>query len=186
MRRRAKLHPSIRITSRVSGAALSLALFSRAALADPQRETGTASPPPPASKAVGGHVGVALPLVTVSKDTTSVSDQFTLLVPIGIGFRVSQHVAVDFETIVGTPIHPTGKTSLVVDPGVLFPFGRVTAGLRLAFRIDTQANVGLVPLVNYALVDLGAATWFVEAAFPTFYSDHEVALTAVIHTGVGF
>jgi hypothetical protein len=142
------------------------------------------APPPP--KAVGGHVGIAVPLVTVAKKTTSVGDQFTILNPIGIGFKVSKRLAVDFETVVGTPISPTGTTSLVVDPGVILGFDRLALGLRTAFQVNAQANFGLIPLVNYGLVDLDGAMWFVEGAFPIFYSDHEVALTVVLHTGVGF
>jgi len=36
---------------------------------------------------VEGHIGIATPFVTVAKKTTSIADQFTLLNPIGIGFR---------------------------------------------------------------------------------------------------
>src|SRR5262245_41310112 len=68
--------------------------------------------PPAPSKPVGGHVGLAVPLVNIAKETTSVGDQFTLATPIGIGFKVSKRVAIDFETIVATPIHPTGTTGL--------------------------------------------------------------------------
>jgi len=101
--------------------------------------------PPTPTKIVGGHIGVALPLVTVSKETKSIGDQFTILNPIGIGF-----------------------------------------GIRLAFQVNALANVGLIPLVNYGLVDFDGGTWFIEAAFPTFYQDREVAFNVVAHTGVAF
>jgi hypothetical protein len=142
------------------------------------------APPPP--KPVGGHVGIAIPFVTVSKKTTSISDQFSILTPIGIGFKVSKHVAVDFETIVATDVSPWGNTSLVVDPGVIFGFDRLALGLRIARAINAPANIALVPLVNYGLVDLGGATWFVEAAFPIGYSEHQASFTVVAHTGIGF
>lgn len=137
-------------------------------------------------KTVGGHVGIATPLVTVASNTTSIADQFTLLNPIGIGFHVSEDWIVDFETIVANPIHPTGTTGLVVDPGIIHSFGRVAVGLRVAFQINHDANVGLVPLANVGLVDLGGATWFVEAAFPTFYYGQKGELNVVLHTGIGF
>ena len=143
-----------------------------------------AAPPPP--KAVGGHVGIAVPIVTFAKKTTSVGDQFTIANPIGIGFKVSKKVAVDFETIVATPIHPTGTTGLTVDPGVIFGFDRLSLGLRVKWDINTIANIGLIPLVNYGLVDLGGAMWFIEGAFPVTYAEQQVSLTMVIHTGVGF
>jgi hypothetical protein len=48
--------------------------------------------PPPAPARVGGHIGIATPLVTVSKKTTSIADQFTILNPIGIGIKTGEHV----------------------------------------------------------------------------------------------
>jgi hypothetical protein len=172
-------------TTSACAAALLFAVSLGARDARAQAEESAATPPQP-TKTVGGHVGIAVPFVTFSKQTKSVSDQFTILDPIGIGFKVSKHVAMDFETIVGTPIHPTGTTSFVVDPGVIFGFGRVALGLRIAFQINADANIGLIPLVNYGLVDLGGATWFIEGALPTFYQDKEVALSIVGHTGVAF
>jgi len=63
--------------------------------------------------------------------------------------------------------------------------GRRRDRLRAAWQIGQPANFGLIPLVNKGLVDLGRATWFVEGAFPTFYSEHKVAFNVVLHTGVG-
>ncbi len=137
-------------------------------------------------KPVGGHVGVAIPIVTLADPVTSISDQFTILTPIGIGFKTSPHVIVDFETVVATQIDPGGETGLVVDPGVIYDWGGVATGLRVAFQIGSRGNIGLIPLVNVGLVDLGGAKWFVEGAFPVFYVDGDVSLTVVAHTGVGF
>jgi hypothetical protein len=137
-------------------------------------------------KPVGGHVGLALPLVTLADPTTSIADQFTILTPIGIGFKTSQHVIVDFETVVATQVDPGGPTGLVVDPGIIYDWGGVATGLRVAFQIGNRGNVGLIPLVNVGLVDLGGAKWFVEGAFPIFYVAEDVSLTMVAHTGVGF
>ena len=135
----------------------------------------------------GGHLGVAVPLVTVTdEETTTVSDQFTLAHPIGVGVKVSRRLTVDFEVVVSNPIDPVGPTGLVVDPGVVYDVGPVALGLRAAFQIGQTANIGAIPLVNKGLVDLGGATWFIEAAFPTFYSDHDLAFNVVLHTGIGF
>jgi hypothetical protein len=73
-----------------------------------------------------------------------------------------------------------------VDPGVVYDWGGLATGLRVAFQINAPANVGLIALVNKGLVPIGKATWFVEAAFPTFYSQRQVTFNAVLHTGVGF
>ena len=59
------------------------------------------------------------------------------------------------------------------------------AGLRLAWQ-QAESNFGLIPLVNKGIVDIGEATWFVEAAFPTFYANDTVALNMVLHSGIGF
>lgn len=155
------------------------------AMADPPAET----PPegkPSFTKTVGGHIGIATPLVTVASDTKTIGDQFTILNPIGIGFHVSDDWIVDFEMVVANPINPSGTTGLVVDPGIIHSFGRVAVGLRLAFQTNHDTNVGGIPLLNVGLVDLGGATWFVEAAFPTFYSDKKGEFNAVLHTGIGF
>jgi hypothetical protein len=161
----------------ISGGILGLALFSSAAHAEE----------PAPTKQVGGHVGIALPLVTVSKKTTSIADTVTILDPIGVGVSLTPALTIDFETVVSTPLKPTGGTTgLVVDPGVVYDWGVVATGLRAAFQIGQPANFGLIPLVHKGLVDMGRATWFVEAAFPTFYSQHQVTFNAVLHTGVGF
>ena len=141
----------------------------------------------PASTTVGGHVGIALPLVTVSSKTTTLADNVTILDPIGVSVKMSSRLVIDFETVVSTPVKPTGGTTgLVVDPGVVYNWGPVATGLRAAWQIDAPPNFGLIPLINKGLVDLGRATWFVEAAFPTVYSEHKVAFNVVFHTGVGF
>jgi hypothetical protein len=133
---------------------------------------------------LGGHVGIATPFVTLSSETTTIADQFTLLHPIGISVKFDK-ITVDFETVVVNPIEPSGNVGLVIDPGVVYNFGPVAAGLRLAWQ-QAESNFGLIPLVNKGIVDIGEATWFVEAAFPTFYSDSTIAFNMVLHSGVGF
>jgi hypothetical protein len=153
-------------------------------------------------KEVGGHVGVATPLVSISKETKSISDQFTLLTPIGVTVKPGGKLAIDFEVVVANPISPVGNTGLVVDPGVVYNWGGFATGLRLAFQTNTSANVGLIPLINVGLADFGGSAWFIEAAFPTFIQSvlddptpgnlipttHHAQGTfnVVLHTGIGF
>jgi hypothetical protein len=88
----------------------------------------------------------------------------------------------------------TGNTSIVVDPGLIYDWGPVATGLRVAWAVEQNANIGLIPLVHLPIVKGDAATWFVEAAFPTFLrhvdaantTDGKVQFNAVLHTGVGF
>jgi hypothetical protein len=143
-------------------------------------------PPPAHTKTVGGHVGIATPLVTIADETTTIADQFIILNPIGIGIKVTDNVVIDFEMVVVTPVDPSGTTGLVIDPGVVYSWGQVAAGLRLAWQVNAESNFGLIPLVNLGLADFGGAGWFVEAAFPTFYQSEDVQFNAVLHTGVGF
>ena len=156
-----------------------------------------------ADGSVGGHIGLATPLVTVSKKTTSISDQFTLLTPIGVTVKPGGKMVVDFEVVVANPVSPPGTTGLVIDPGIVYNWGAFATGLRLAFKTNNNTNVGLIPLINFGLADLGGATWFIEAAFPTFVESaldeptpgstvipttHHAKgeFNVVLHTGIGF
>jgi len=168
--------------------------------APPGPGPGPSASPIRASAGIGGHVGVATTLVTFSSDkTTTIGDQFTLAHPIGIGFKLTDKLAIDFETVVGNPISPKGTTSLTVDPGVVYDIGAVVIGLRVAWGISANTNFGLIPLVHKGVADLGhGATWFVEAAFPTVISagtsgtgaaaedKTTFAFNVVFHTGIGF
>jgi hypothetical protein len=153
----------------------------------------SAAQPPaeaPPGRRVGGHVGLALPLVFIDEDDTEyVGDRWVIATPIGIGWKLTDRLVVDFETIVQNPVDPSGTTSLVVDPGLIYNFGPFAAGLRIASEIGADANVGLIPLINKGLVDLGGGTtWFVEAAFPTFVhaTPPDFTMNIVFHTGIGF
>jgi hypothetical protein len=172
-----------------------IAILGILALASSQARADGTSPHP----GIGGHVGFAIPLVTVtSDDTTTISDQFTLAVPIGIGFKLGEKAAIDFETVVGNPISPRGTTGLTVDPGIVYDMGAFVVGLRLAWKIQADTNFGLIPLIHKGIVDLGGgANWFVEAAFPSFLNigadpantgaDRTTfEFNVVFHTGVGF
>lgn len=147
------------------------------------------APAPPTFPKVGGHVGVATPLLTVADETTSIADGFTMLNPIGISVILSKRVVVDFETVVISPVDPAGSPGFIVDPGVVLVWDGFATGLRVAWQIHpNRPTVGLIPLINTGLVDLGGATWFVEGAFPTFYRSEpqDVEFNVVLHTGVGF
>ncbi|ABS27058.1 hypothetical protein Anae109_2858 [Anaeromyxobacter sp. Fw109-5] len=168
--------------------AIVLAVALRAG-AQAQEPPPMAAPPP--ERSVGGHVGIATPLVTVtSDDTTNIGDDFVIANPVGVSVKISERLVIDFEMIVQNPVDPRGESSLVIDPGVVYGAGPVALGLRVASVIGAPANVGVIPLVNKGLVDLGGgATWFVEAAFPTFLRsdpDPDLTLDVVLHTGIGF
>jgi hypothetical protein len=141
-------------------------------------------------RGVGGHVGIATPLVTVtSDDTTDIGDVFSLFVPIGVTVKLSDRLAVDFEMIVQNQVDPRGNSALVVDPGIIYNAGPVALGLRVASAIGAPANVGVIPLINRGIAPVGGGTWFIEAAFPTFLHsdpDPDVTFDVVLHTGIAF
>jgi hypothetical protein len=137
-------------------------------------------------KTVAGHIGIATPFVTVADQTTTIADDLTILNPIGVGVKISERWVVDVEVVVATRINQGKTTGLVIDPGIIYNWGPVATGLRVAWEVFVAPNVGLIPLINRGLYDMGGAMWFVEAAFPTFYSDDGVAFNAVLHTGIGF
>jgi hypothetical protein len=140
---------------------------------------------------VEGHVGVASPLITFRgsktvKKVTSVGDDFTLVAPIGLGMRIGEAWTFDFEFQIATGVRPEGLTTAIVDPGVLYSWGVLGAGLRVAWQLNVNQNVGVIPLVNATLMRTRRASWFVEAAVPTFVQNKTVTLSGSLHTGVGF
>jgi hypothetical protein len=190
-------------------AGLGIAVPSRAfaQTMSPPMEAGPPSPPaapfspPPvvenhATRMVGGHIGVAVPLVAFhinqpegAKGTTTISDQFTIAVPIGIGVHLSPDWIVDFESIVANDVSPWGAAGLTIDPGVVYTGLPVALGLRVKFDVAplANANVGIIPLVNKGLVPIGDGMWFVEAAFPiTATKTQDLSIAIVAHTGIGF
>src|SRR6476659_8372597 len=107
---------------------------------------------------VGGHFGLALAILTVDNDATTVIGRDFVQIGItpGLTLKLSDHWAVDFEFIGFSKwnLKPTGvpnttQTIWVVDPGVVYNFGPVAAGLRLAMQIGEGIpfNMGLVPIV---------------------------------------
>jgi len=169
-------------------------------------QAGTISP-------IGGHVGVAVPMVTFQGYTSSayaappldktvtLSDQFNLAFPIGLTVKTSRRVSFDFEVVVSTKVDPAGSTDLTIDPGVIYDFGPVAAGLRLAVPVGASPlAIGVIPLVHRGITKIGGATWFIEADFPIIYhasgagdqpngavgTNSMVAFSVALHTGFGF
>jgi len=150
--------------------------------------TPTAAPSGP--RMVGGHVGAAVPVVSVhsvGKTTQTPSDQLTIAVPIGVSVHVAPVWVVDFEVVAATDVKPWKSTVLTIDPGVIYTALPVALGLRAKFDVSQPANFGVIPLVHKGIVDLGEANWFVEAAFPiTAMRGAGYTFAAVAHTGFAF
>jgi hypothetical protein len=210
---------SRRVASVVAGvglAFLSLAVAAPAAAQDAATAPpgGAVSPPTPLSptrppldspgnpyRLVGGHIGVAIPIVSFhhqGKTTQTTSDQLTIAVPIGITVHMSPDWVVDFEEVVGNDVKPAKGSNVTIDPGIVYVGGPVALGLRIKWDVGAPVNVGLIPLIHKGLVDFGDVNWFIEAAFPITYSHvgstvsptgqgiTDYTLAIVAHTGVAF
>ena len=158
--------------------------------ADISRQTPPRAEDPAASR-LSGHVGVGSPLVTLrasrsSRHVSSVNDELTLVAPIGLGIPLADHWTFDFEFQISTGVRPEGLTTAIVDPGVLHSWDRITAGLRVAWQLNANQNIGLIPLVRVALVGNARANWFVEGALPASVRDKQVTASASLQTGVAF
>src|SRR5260370_67642 len=75
--------------------------------------------------------------------------------------------AVDVELIVSRSILQKAPTSRGIDPGLVYNWGPVATGLRVAYQVGEMPNLGAIPLIHKGF-DVGFGNWFVEAAFPTF------------------
>jgi hypothetical protein len=136
---------------------------------------------------VGGHVGAVLPLVQVDPNgTRGIGDFLTVAIAAGVTVVVAEALAVDFETVVAEPIKPKGLTTgLTIDPGVIYDFGPIAVGARIAYQVAQPPNIGVIPLLHRGF-SLGRASWFLEADFPVADVDGDVSLTVAVHLGVSF
>ncbi len=140
---------------------------------------------------LGGHLGLALPVVSVGGGGASVFGKNHASVGLtpGVTFKLDEHWRIDFEFVALNDFKNGGATTLVVDPGVLYSFGSFTAGLRVATQVGAPANFGVVPIavLPFALTD--KFTYFVELDLPLFFRDAngvQASVTAQLQTGVAF
>jgi hypothetical protein len=138
-----------------------------------------AGPGFPSWPRVGGHFGLAISLASFDNNGNSVigRDFVQIGVTPGITLKLSDRWAVDFEFIgfsrwdlnpPGTP--DKSHTIFVVDPGVVYNFGPVAAGLRLAVQIGEGVglNFGLVPIVVVPFKITSKLSYFLELDLPVF------------------
>lgn len=141
---------------------------------------------------VGGHVGVAFPIVTRSDGmTTTISEDFVVGFPVGVTIRNSSPFSFDFEFVPTVNNSPRQEVTLTVHPGVIYGFKKNYAvGLRAAFDIGGD-TYGFTPLVQRSWTLKGNTKYFVEADFPVRFRQQpdrrrttSSAFTA--HFGVSF
>ena len=147
-----------------------------------------------AQNSVGGHIGVAFPLVThADGETTTLSDNFTTAIPMGITIkRAGSRMAFDLEIVPVVKDKPR-EVNLTIHPGVIWGLQHgFAAGLRAAFDVN-QPSWGFTPLVakGFPITKDGSTKFFVEFDLPVRFQKptpgHNVtAVTFAVHTGVSF
>ncbi|MGI8657107.1 MAG: hypothetical protein ACR2LC_18040 [Pyrinomonadaceae bacterium] len=132
---------------------------------------GAQEPPP----RVGGHVGIAFPIVTRSDGrTTTISEDFIVGFPVGIVIRNSSPFAFDFEFVPTINNSPRQDVTLTVHPGIVYGFKKnYTAGIRAAFDIGADAY-GFTPLIQRSWKIKGNTKYFVEADFPVRFRQRPI------------
>jgi len=141
---------------------------------------------------LGGHFGFAFPLVAHGNGTTtSISDDFVLVVPMGITVKRSGTFAFDLEfapVIQNDPRH----IDLTIHPGLAWGIGGgYSIGSRIAFDVGS-ATWGFTPLFNKGLVEMGkSAMFFGELDVPIRFKEDAAgkgytSIGLAVVFGVGF
>ena len=142
--------------------------------------------------AIGGHLGMALPIVTFSTEITAIGADFvTLGLTPGITVHLDDRWAIDFEFIAFNELKETpALTTFVVDPGVIYKFDHFVLGMRVATQVGAPTNLGLVPIFVLPVEISERVSWFAELDLPVFIRDRDDRLrgsvTVLFQTGFGF
>ena len=134
---------------------------------------------------VGGHVGIAIQLAEISKDSKIIGDDFgTIGLAPGITVHLSDRWAIDFETVAYSD-YANSSSFFVVDPGLLYKFDRLALGIRAAVNTRSFDNWGFIPIINKGW-SVGLIKLFVELDLPIFITDGEASMVVQPQLGVAF
>lgn len=187
--------PAASATSTVASAAPAGAMASKANPASPPA-SGVATESagvPPARIAMGGHMGVLLPLITRSGGTnTTIADSFSIGFPMGFNIHGEGRMAFDMEFVPVIQDSPR-QVSLTFHPGLVWAVGhRFSVGMRAAF-VAGSSEFGFTPLVNKSWPIEGSffKAYFVEADLPVRFNrpagqPATDPVTFALHFGLGF
>src|ERR1700693_475063 len=130
---------------RVTLALLVAILASKAVPAQMQVQTQTQEQAPK-GPTLGGHIGLLFPLVTnAGGQTTTLSDQLSIGMPMGITLKGTGRTAFDLELVPQINTGAQRQTTLTVHPGLLFNVGHnIAVGGRIAFVVN-QPTWGFTP-----------------------------------------
>jgi len=132
---------------------------------------------------LGGHLGFAVPIVTIADPVTTIGGDFvTVGLTPGITVKLSPQWSIDFEFIALNELKATpSATRWVVDPGVVYNAGPVSLGARVATVVGAPTNIGLVPILVLPVAKLGdKVTYYIEGDVPMFLRDGGTAMTGSV------
>ena len=148
----------------------------------------------PAQNSVGGHIGIAFPLVThADGKTTNIGDNFTTAFPMGVTIkRDGSKLAFDFEFVPAIQDRPR-KVNLTIHPGLIWDLGHNFAGgVRAAFDVN-QTSWGFTPLLAHSWAISGHKNnkVFIEFDLPVRFArpspgNNIASVTFAIHLGTAF
>lgn len=134
-----------------------------------------ASAPSDGFPRVGGHLGFAVPIVTIADPVTVIGKDFVSvgLTP-GLTVKLDDRWSIDFEFIAMNELKKgNATTTWIVDPGVIYNAGPFSAGMRVATQVGAPTNIGLVPILVLPVAKLSEKlTYYVEGDLPMFLRDN--------------
>jgi hypothetical protein len=143
--------------------------------ASPAQEAAQVQTPAPAKApkgpTLGGHIGLLFPLVTTAGgQTTTLSDQLSIGMPMGITLKGTGRMAFDLELVPQINTAAPRNTTLTVHPGLLWSVGHnIAVGGRVAFVVN-QPTWGFTPWFTTVFPSSAAACSRPTSSRRTFLS----------------
>ena len=136
---------------------------------------------------LGGHIGVAVPLVSVADgDATTVAESTTIALPMGLTIqRAVGPLAFDMEVV--PAVSEGHEVDVVIHPGLIYPGRLAAVGMRAAFEVDSNAY-GFTALIARPIWIGESLNLFVELDVPVRFPPGPVGSVVGVatHVGIGF
>lgn len=139
---------------------------------------------------ITGYFGIMHPIVTFSKDETTVNfrDYYAVGFPTGINIWKSEKIGFSLEFVPNIKDdNGTDKvTNLLFHPGVLVALGKgYTFAGRAAF--ETSGRYGFTPVFNKTIIKNKSCSYYAAVPLPVrFGNDHSATFTVGFQFGIAF
>lgn len=133
---------------------------------------------------LGGHFGVAIPIVSVADGHATTVDEYTVIaVPMGIGLRNAVGpLAFDMELV--PSVAEGHDVDVTIHPGLIYPGKFAAVGLRAAFEVDSNAY-GFTALLARPIQIGELGSFFIELDVPVRFPPGPVGSVVGVATHVG-